>query len=580
MKVLLIEARETMVVELVKRLTSHHVVVDVVASTEEGWSYGSTFGYDLIVIDEQPPTIQAIELCRRFRDEGFTLPILLLLSADSSTSLVEALDAGADDGMISPLNLDELHARIRSLLRRGRANPFPVLVWGDLMLNSSTCEVTYRDQPILLTAKEYALLELFLRDTQHVFSIEEILESLWSSEEFPSEATVRSHLRRLRHKLSLAGAAPDFIATVHGRGYYIKAIEHGVSSNENAADGAQRRTEEHQLQSHHSDSTVPYLVSSLKTASLAASEPSMTAVHPSVSPPADGDRNAVSTSYAQLPDLPLSPEAPVVLILSDEPAAADILGQAALAQGLWVAIAPDLEQAKLWLVPNSVRPRPAAILIQIMSHIATPGETQLKSHQTQISDRLKRTLDTLRLLSSHDLSVPTAVISGELSWNDRLIAARSGCSLLLSDMAEPDRAIAALMPLIKIDTRHTKVLAIDSDAAWLQAMLTLLTPWGFEVITLDDAEPVIAILESINPTVIVLEVNLTEWSGLDLCRLLRSTPQWRHVPILFLSEATDPTIQAQAMAAGADDYMIKPMQGKDLAERIVARLRRLHMRAG
>jgi DNA-binding response OmpR family regulator/HPt (histidine-containing phosphotransfer) domain-containing protein len=116
-----------------------------------------------------------------------------------------------------------LIARVRALLRRGSANPFPLLSWGDLLLNPSTCEVTYNGLPLNLTTMEYDLLELMLRDCQHVFSTEELLDRLWSSEEFPSQATVRSHIRRVRHKLVAAGAPHDFIATMHGRGYYLKA---------------------------------------------------------------------------------------------------------------------------------------------------------------------------------------------------------------------------------------------------------------------------------------------------------------------------------------------------------------------
>ena len=135
---------------------------------------------------------------------------------------MQGFDSGADDYVVKPFDAAELIARIRALVRRGSSNPMPLLSWGEMQLDPATCEVTYNGQLLNLTTKEYDLLELLLRQSHHVFSIDEILDRLWSSETFPAEATVRSHLRRLRHKLVAAGAPSDFISTLHGRGYYLK----------------------------------------------------------------------------------------------------------------------------------------------------------------------------------------------------------------------------------------------------------------------------------------------------------------------------------------------------------------------
>jgi len=222
-KILLVDDDDFLGDLLTRSLAAYHYVVDTVKDGEMGWTYGSTFDYDLIVLDIMLPKLDGISLCRRFRAEGYTTPILLLTAQASSTAKVNGLDAGADDYVVKPFDVAELSARIRALLRRSSVSPFPLLTWGDLLLNPSSCEVTYNAQPLTLTTKEYELLELFMRESQHVFSTDEILGRLWSSEEFPSGATVRSHIRRVRHKLVIAGAPPDFIATVHGRGYFLKA---------------------------------------------------------------------------------------------------------------------------------------------------------------------------------------------------------------------------------------------------------------------------------------------------------------------------------------------------------------------
>ena len=119
-------------------------------------------------------------------------------------------------------DLPELGARIRALLRRGSSTMPPILEWERLSLNPSTCEVTYGEQPLHMTPKEYAILELFLRNNGRVLSRSSILEHLWSFEDPPGEEAVKVHVKDLRRKLRLAGAPPDLIQTVYGLGYRLK----------------------------------------------------------------------------------------------------------------------------------------------------------------------------------------------------------------------------------------------------------------------------------------------------------------------------------------------------------------------
>jgi DNA-binding response OmpR family regulator/HPt (histidine-containing phosphotransfer) domain-containing protein len=223
MKILLIEDDDALINLLTRSLSAHHHVVDAVKDGEMGWTYASTFDYNLIILDIMLPKLDGISLCTKLRNEGYTMPILLLTAQDQTTAKVQGLDAGADDYVVKPFDIAELIARVRALLRRGSSNVSPLLSWGDLVLNSSNCDVTYNGQLLNLTTKEYDLLELLLRDSSHVFSSDEIIDRLWSSDDFPAEATVRSHLRRLRNKLQAAGAPSDLIGTIHGRGYGLKS---------------------------------------------------------------------------------------------------------------------------------------------------------------------------------------------------------------------------------------------------------------------------------------------------------------------------------------------------------------------
>lgn len=230
MRILLVEDDITLADWLTKSLAAYHYVVDAVVDGEAGWAYGSTFNYDLIILDVMLPKLDGLSLCQRFRAEGYRVPVLLLTACSSSADKVSGLNSGADDYVIKPFDQAELMARIQGLLRRGSAQKQSVLSWGGLSLDPDRCEVTYNSQPLTLSAKEYGLLELFLCHSQQVFSTEAILDSLWSSEEFPAEATVRSHIRRLRQKLKAAGAPADLIKTVHGLGYYLAAPPETASS--------------------------------------------------------------------------------------------------------------------------------------------------------------------------------------------------------------------------------------------------------------------------------------------------------------------------------------------------------------
>lgn len=222
MKILLVEDDERITDAIVEDLTDQHYVIDVAYDGHAGWEYAEAFTYDLILLDVMLPKMDGIGLCKRLRSQGCCTPILILTARDTITDRVAGLDAGADDYLVKPFDLQELSARIRALLRRGSSPLPPVLEWGELRLDPSTCEVFYREQPLLLSPKEYRLLELFLRNGRRVFSRAQILEQLWPFERIPEEATVKAHIRSLRQKLEATGAPHDLIETVYGLGYRLK----------------------------------------------------------------------------------------------------------------------------------------------------------------------------------------------------------------------------------------------------------------------------------------------------------------------------------------------------------------------
>lgn len=225
MRILLVEDDESIAEVLKAALTSQHYLVELATDGEVGWQLAEAFDYDLILLDLMLPKLDGISFCRQRRAKGDRTPILLLTGQDTSTNKVMGLDAGADDYIVKPFDLHELLARIRAVLRRGSSTPTLVLEWENLCLNPSNCEVTYNGQLLHLTSKEYALLELFLRNTHRIFSQSALLDHLWSFEEPPSENAVRAHIKSLRQKLKKVGAAADLIETVYGLGYRLKPLK-------------------------------------------------------------------------------------------------------------------------------------------------------------------------------------------------------------------------------------------------------------------------------------------------------------------------------------------------------------------
>ena len=147
----------------------------------------------------------------------------MMTARDANTDKVIGLDAGADDYVVKPVDLLELMARIRALMRRGNVSAETKLVWGDLILEPSSHEVTYKSQKLELTPKEFALLELFLRSGKRVLSRPAIISHLWASEEPPSEEAVKAHVKYLRQKLRSAGVKDNLIETIRGIGYRLNS---------------------------------------------------------------------------------------------------------------------------------------------------------------------------------------------------------------------------------------------------------------------------------------------------------------------------------------------------------------------
>jgi len=180
--------------------------------------------YDVIILDIMLPQKDGLTVCRDLRNRRINTPILMLTARDALGDRVSGLDSGADDYLIKPFEVDELRARIRSLLRRESSSKSGMLQVGDLTLDPATHAVERAGKAVELTAKEYALLEYFLRHPNHLISREKAESHLWSYDHVVSSNVIDVYIRRLRRKIDDPHKIKLF-ETVRGAGYRLRVPE-------------------------------------------------------------------------------------------------------------------------------------------------------------------------------------------------------------------------------------------------------------------------------------------------------------------------------------------------------------------
>jgi two-component system OmpR family response regulator len=196
-------------------------VADLAVRGEDALWMAQAKSYDAIVLDVMLPGLDGYETCSRLRADGVWTPVLLLTARDAVEDRVHGLDSGADDYLIKPFSLAELRARLRAIVRRGAAVRPPVLEVGDLRLDPASQRVWRGEVEVELSAKELALLELFMRKPGQVLSRYELLEHGWDMNSDNRSNVVTVHVNHLREKIDRPFRR-DSIETVRGSGYRLR----------------------------------------------------------------------------------------------------------------------------------------------------------------------------------------------------------------------------------------------------------------------------------------------------------------------------------------------------------------------
>ena len=220
-RLLLIEDDVRMATAIRRGLRTEGIVADVAGRGDTALGMARATDYDALVLDVMLPGIDGFETCRRLRADGVWTPIIMLTARDGVEDRIRGLDEGADDYLTKPFSLAELLARVRALVRRGPVERPVVLSAGDLRLDPATREVWRGDREIELSAREFGLLEAFMRRPGHVLSQTQLLDAAWDLGYRQNSNVVEVYVRYLREKIDRPFGVAS-LETVRGIGYRLR----------------------------------------------------------------------------------------------------------------------------------------------------------------------------------------------------------------------------------------------------------------------------------------------------------------------------------------------------------------------
>ena len=654
MRILIIED-DLQLLDIIKTSLKHRYTVDGAIDGLQGFQLLSTHQYDLVLLDRSITGMDGLEFCRRIRQQGQQVLVMLMSIQSDTGERVAGLDAGADDYLVKPFALSELEARVRALLRRRMVTELPILTWGQLSIEPSRCHVTYDGKPITLTSKEYGILELMIRNQDRIYSQRALLDNLWPAESAArGEETVRTHMKRLRQKLKPVGAG-DIIETIYGLGYRLNpalnmpaiettdtmvdarfaAVELPAGGNlglsnpsrpveavgipqetlvtrfwEKQADQVLQRIQvlDHSVQALQRNPSDESLRSQIREAGQ-----NILGVMGSVCLPTH--LPALQALGAWLPTTPLNTPTEIQILHKQLGLLVNMLE--GLIQGQSTEQRTIDEALKLGSTRDSgERLAELRILVvdtdrewvtQLMSagyrwgiQVVRVGEVEgirqsieracpdgIILHELMLHHNRSQMLPLLEFIQQHCPLIPLWIITqdeipegmlADIARDRQLLSRYQGRgfyprSLPLDHLIE-HMHLQMLQGTTRSPLPDAKILIVDDDQLMLSLLKGVLEPWGLNITTCSDPTQVMGLIDQDAPDLIVLDFEMPELNGIDLCEQLRQAELTATLPILFLTAYRDSDTIQNIFSAGADDYVSKPVITPEILTRIFNRLER------
>lgn len=618
MKVLLVEDDRAIGDMLTEVLTHYHWVVEWALDGALGLELTDVQEYDLILLDIGLPKVDGITVCKQLRSRGCQTPILLLTGQDSTEAQVAGLDAGADDYVTKPFNLDIILARMRAVVRKGNASS-AIVSWGDIHVDSARGEVWCNNRMVPLRAKEFGLLELFFLNPKRIYSRRAILDHLWDVASLSTEATVSTHVKCVRQKLKAAGAA-DPIETVHGLGYRLRSQPANPSLSVQtpkveSVEPSKQVTNDQRAQAVATKVWQQFKVQYLQQ--IQALETLLHTLPPDVASSQQQDCQRLAHKFVGSLGMfglsEASQQARNVELLMQR----STLDKEQIAQAIqWVKQLKQAITQAQHTAPPKLRPLPnqsslsmalaqagsAQILIvdddvlladrlrieaiawQLQVEIATDltvARQMIDQHPPQIilldlsfpGD--ESGLMLLQELNQRACQIPIVIFTAKDDMRDRISAAQLGAKAFLHKPLPAHEILKTVTDVLSRELQQpdcNRLLIVDDDPVFLSAIADQLSEHGLQVTTSSHPQEFWLVLATCNPNMLILDLEMPEFDGLELCQIVRTSPQWQHLKVVFLSAHTEPDIIAKAYAAGADDYISKSIPATDLITPILHRI--------
>jgi DNA-binding response OmpR family regulator len=602
MKILLVEDDRSLANMLKDMFEEQSYLVDVAFDGETGLDLANTYEYDLIVMDVMLPKQSGLHVCQRLRASCSKVPILLLTAQGTGEQKVAGLDAGADDYLTKPFNMAELMARIRALLRRSHGDASPVLEWRGLRLDPATGMVTGNDLLLPLTAKEYELVELFLRNPQRIFSQGVLIDRLWAAENIPTENAVRAHIKGLRQKLKKVGLG-DIIETVIGLGYRLRQEslnanqERGTELSEvptSEIDPPQMANlwQQYRPQYIERAEQLNQAIARLKKGQVANAEILQQARQESHT--LSGSLGSFGLERASKLAYQINQRLRQVELLKSS----DMKHLELLAQALQKELQVTTEDIFIEVMPLSEPNHPIRLLIvdddpALAHQLASLGsaygiQTQIESSPERVLGHLTQWepnvvlldlnfpndpeagFDLLRDLSTHSLQLPVIVFTARDRYTDRLRAAQLGGSVFLQKPVVPSLVINTVLQVYaQSDPEEISLMQVNADINAVKAIELQLKSWKFRWASVNAAKDCWAQLPDFKPDLLLIDADLPSSSGFDLCQVVRHEPRWYNLPVIFMVPSLAPDVIRQICAVGGSACIVKPVAESDLISRIL-----------